>query len=168
MSDAPRWTRSPDFTWICVIWPSICGWTVVERSDFNVPRYSVVSSMPLLSTTASVTGTFHTFYNLDQLEEADTRPCEGVLGRRNMMAGQSGDSLEKSDRVGTPLGSRRRHMLRSRSVGSFVLLSALAVVATVSLGAGQFPEVAAPMPAVLRDYPSVTADRLKHPETGNW
>jgi alcohol dehydrogenase (cytochrome c) len=59
-------------------------------------------------------------------------------------------------------------MRRSRSVGSFVVLSALAVLVTNSLGARQFPEVAAPMPAVLRDYPSVTADRLKNPEDGNW
>src|SRR5439155_7350203 len=66
------------------------------------------------------------------------------------------------------VGSRRRQMLRSRSVGSFVLLSALAVVATISLGARQFPQVAAPMPAVLRNYSSVTADRLKNPEDGNW
>src|SRR5215831_20673977 len=44
MSGAPCATRSPDFTKICVICPSICGWTVVERSDFNVATYSVVSS----------------------------------------------------------------------------------------------------------------------------
>ncbi len=27
-----------------MIWPSICGWTVVERSDFSVATYSVASS----------------------------------------------------------------------------------------------------------------------------
>ena len=58
-------------------------------------------------------------------------------------------------------------MLRSRSVGSIVLLSVLAV-ATIGLGARQFPQVAAPMPGVLRNYASVTADRLKNPEDGNW
>ena len=59
-------------------------------------------------------------------------------------------------------------MLRSGSVGSFVLIGAMAGVATISLGAGQFPQVAAPMPAVLRNYSPVTADRLKNPEDGNW
>jgi len=30
------------------------------------------------------------------------------------------------------------------------------------------PPVAVPMPAVLRDYQPVTAERLKNPESGNW
>jgi alcohol dehydrogenase (cytochrome c) len=43
-----------------------------------------------------------------------------------------------------------------------------AVTAAISIGASQFPQVVAPMPAILREYPAVTAERLKHPEDGNW
>ncbi len=57
-------------------------------------------------------------------------------------------------------------MSRTRVVALSVLLGAVA--ATISVGARQFPQVVAPMPAVLRDYQPVTADRLKNPEDGNW
>ncbi len=39
-----------------MIWPSICGWIVVERNDFSVATYSVVSSIGRASAVASVTG----------------------------------------------------------------------------------------------------------------
>ncbi len=56
MSGAPCATRSPDFTKICVIWPSICGWTVVDRNDFNVATYSLVSSTGDITAAFNVTG----------------------------------------------------------------------------------------------------------------
>ncbi len=45
------------------------------------------------------------------------------------------------------------------------------VIVTLKPARGQrqaAPAPDAPMPAVLRDYRAVTADRLKHPEDGNW
>ncbi len=45
------------------------------------------------------------------------------------------------------------------------------VIVTLKQASGQrqaAPAPDAPMPAVLRDYKAVTADRLKHPEDGNW
>ena len=57
-------------------------------------------------------------------------------------------------------------MLRAIGLGSSVLVGAVA--AGISVGAGQFPEVAGPMPAVLRDYQPVTPERLKNPEDRNW
>ena len=49
-------------------------------------------------------------------------------------------------------------------------LCVLALTAGASLGQSQPqpPGPAAPMPAVLRNYQPVTADRLKNPEDGNW
>jgi alcohol dehydrogenase (cytochrome c) len=48
------------------------------------------------------------------------------------------------------------------------LIGVLGTVVTVALGARQFPQVAAPMPAILRNYQAVTAERLRSPEDGNW
>src|SRR5689334_22364611 len=42
-------------TSICVICPSICGWTVVDLSDFSVATYSVDSSIGVVVATASWT-----------------------------------------------------------------------------------------------------------------
>src|SRR5205814_1257262 len=52
----PVATRSPDFTKICVTWPSICGWIVVERSDFSVATYSVASSIGVGAAVTILTG----------------------------------------------------------------------------------------------------------------
>ena len=56
ISGAPWRTRSPDFTRIWVIWPSICGWMVVDCSDFSVATYSVASSIGVTAAVARVTG----------------------------------------------------------------------------------------------------------------
>jgi alcohol dehydrogenase (cytochrome c) len=58
-------------------------------------------------------------------------------------------------------------MLQIRGFSASVLGAALALFA----GAGQRPPaapVADPVPAVLQNYQPVTADRLRHPEDGNW
>ena len=39
-----------------MIWPSICGWTVVERSDFSVATYSLASSIGVACAGAITTG----------------------------------------------------------------------------------------------------------------
>src|SRR5829696_8531188 len=38
----------------------------------------------------------------------------------------------------------------------------------VALGPALPPPPPAPMPAILRTYTAVTADRLKHPQPGDW
>jgi len=57
-------------------------------------------------------------------------------------------------------------MSRGWSTFSSVLVGVVA--ATLGGAARQFPQVAAPMPDLLRNYQPVTAERLKHPEDGNW
>ena len=39
-----------------MIWPSVCGWIVVERSDLSVATYSLVSSSGVAAAVASATG----------------------------------------------------------------------------------------------------------------
>src|SRR5262249_45872225 len=56
ISAAPRATRWPDTTSICVIWPSTCGCTAVDLRDFSVATYSVVSSIGAGPATVSATG----------------------------------------------------------------------------------------------------------------
>ena len=56
---------------------------------------------------------------------------------------------------------------------SYLAAGALAALEfTVGIGLGQSqlqpPAPPVPMPAVLRDYQPVTAERLKNPEDGNW
>ena len=48
--------------------------------------------------------------------------------------------------------------------------TAAALLATAGIGFSQpgIPSPVEPMPAVLRNYQAVTADRLKNPEDGNW
>jgi len=57
-------------------------------------------------------------------------------------------------------------MLHTRSFCA----TAAALLATAGIGFSQpgIPSPAEPMPAVLRNYQAVTADRLKNPEDGNW
>jgi len=45
---------------------------------------------------------------------------------------------------------------------------ALSLAGIAALGLGQEADQPAPMPAVLRNYQPVTAERLKNPEDGNW
>jgi alcohol dehydrogenase (cytochrome c) len=60
-------------------------------------------------------------------------------------------------------------MLRGRTLYFSLLIGAFAVVSIAVTGLAQpQPEPAAPMPAVLRNYQPVTAERLKKPEDGNW
>ncbi len=62
-------------------------------------------------------------------------------------------------------------MLSSRhacAVGSAGGLAFLLGLAPLSGQRDQPPPPQAPMPAVLRDYKPITADRLKNPEDGNW
>src|SRR5580700_6532072 len=51
-----------------------------------------------------------------------------------------------------------------------IAAGALALTAGASFGQSQPqpPGPTAPMPAVLANYPPVTAERLKNPEDGNW
>src|SRR5262245_31297926 len=56
MSGAPWATRWPETTWIRVIWPSTCGWTVVDRSDLRIATYSVASSTGARRASAIETG----------------------------------------------------------------------------------------------------------------
>jgi alcohol dehydrogenase (cytochrome c) len=45
---------------------------------------------------------------------------------------------------------------------------ALALLSMAAFGQGQQAPIEAPMPLVLQKYEPVTAERLKHPEDGNW
>ena len=56
ISSVPAATRSPDLTFMCVIWPSTCGLIVVEWRDFSVATYSVVSFTFCGSATTICTG----------------------------------------------------------------------------------------------------------------
>ena len=53
-----------------------------------------------------------------------------------------------------------------RTMAALAALALLAIVYTAV--AQQPPTPAGPMPAVLRNYQPVTAERLKNPEPGNW
>src|SRR4051794_28004376 len=61
-----------------------------------------------------------------------------------------------------------------RSIGTFCAagaVAALGLIFIVQRAAGQRqeqPPPAFPLPQVLRDYPSVTAERLKNPQDGDW
>jgi alcohol dehydrogenase (cytochrome c) len=57
---------------------------------------------------------------------------------------------------------------RSFVVIAAIAASSLAMLAPVSGQRDQSPPPEAPMPAVLRSYQPVTADRLKNPEDSNW
>jgi alcohol dehydrogenase (cytochrome c) len=60
-------------------------------------------------------------------------------------------------------------MLKVKGFCATAFAGALALVATAALAQRPEPPAAvAPMPAVLRDYQAVTAERLLHPEDGNW
>ncbi len=50
----------------------------------------------------------------------------------------------------------------------FIATGALALNAGIGSGQPEAPAPPVPMPAVLRDYQPVTAERLKNPEDGNW
>src|ERR1700681_2552196 len=61
----------------------------------------------------------------------------------------------------------------SRRFCAAVLTIALALVSSAKVSVGQQPVVGqqqqvAPVPAVLRNYQPVTAERLENPEDGNW
>ena len=60
--------------------------------------------------------------------------------------------------------------VRDQGPWSFVLGAALLIGTTFGAVSAQrgAPPVPAPMPAVLRDYRPVTAERLKNPEDDNW
>ena len=57
-------------------------------------------------------------------------------------------------------------MLPSRSMSVLTAAGTLALIA--GRGLSQPPAAVAPMPEVLRNYQTVTADRLKNPEDGSW
>ncbi len=61
-------------------------------------------------------------------------------------------------------------MLRVRSFCAAAGTLSGLLIATAGLvqSQSQPPAEPAPMPAVLRDYPPVTAERLSNPEDGNW
>jgi alcohol dehydrogenase (cytochrome c) len=61
-------------------------------------------------------------------------------------------------------------MLRCRSFCARVFASALALLLLAGKGFGQQapPATAAPMPAILRNYQPVTAERLMNPEANSW
>jgi alcohol dehydrogenase (cytochrome c) len=48
------------------------------------------------------------------------------------------------------------------------MAGALMATAAASLSQPDLPSPPAPLPAVLRNYQPVTAERLKNPEDGNW
>src|SRR4029453_2893769 len=88
--------------------------------------------------------------------------------------GRSGHSARRYDVahvVGFGMSLEKESMLPARR--SFVVIAAiaassLAMLAPLSGQRDQSPPPQAPMPAVLRSYQPVTADRLKNPEDSNW
>src|SRR6267142_4410763 len=66
--------------------------------------------------------------------------------------------------------SVRKPIMRSARNYIFVFMCLVLVVLIHNTTSGQQrgQQASAPMPAVLANYPPVTAERLKNPEDGNW